>query len=126
MWLSSWLRVKFGFSPSTPAAGGNEQEENARDVLEIDLADGSQLDLVDVTSSSGAGGIDSILPAESEHSQVGLVIFETSPIVAQAKTAASSTARSSRTERGWVTSPVLRPLRKSACLPAAVGHMGIW
>ncbi|SPO27643.1 related to SAC3 - leucine permease transcriptional regulator [Ustilago trichophora] len=85
---SSWLRVKFGFSPNAPS--GSKENESGRDVLEIDLADGSQLELVDVTSSSGGSSLelDSILPVDDEHSQAGLVIFETNPAAAQAKTSA--------------------------------------
>ncbi|SPO32577.1 related to SAC3 - leucine permease transcriptional regulator [Ustilago trichophora] len=85
---SSWLRVKFGFSPNAPS--GSKENESGRDVLEIDLADGSQLELVDVTSSSGGSSVEleTILPIDEDHSQAGLVIFETSPAAAQAKNSA--------------------------------------
>ncbi|KAJ1022495.1 hypothetical protein NDA16_003484 [Ustilago loliicola] len=83
---SSWLRVKFGFKPSAPS-GGNEGQGD-RDVLEVDLADGSQLELADLTPSSDGSDVapESVLQAD-EYSQPGLVIFETSPAAAQAKTA---------------------------------------
>ncbi|GAC93796.1 hypothetical protein PHSY_001361 [Pseudozyma hubeiensis SY62] len=85
---SSWLRVKFGFSPAAPSEG--KEEEGGRDLLEIDLADGSQVDLVDVTPSSVGSHInlEQVLPDRDEHSQPGLVIFETSPGIAHAQTAA--------------------------------------
>ncbi|KAJ1573899.1 hypothetical protein NDA12_000117 [Ustilago hordei] len=81
---SSWLRVKFGFKPSAPSDGN--EEESDRDVLEVDLADGSQLELADITPSSDGNDIapESVLQAD-EHSQPGLVIFETNPAAAQAK-----------------------------------------
>ncbi|KAJ9480005.1 Nuclear mRNA export protein SAC3 [Pseudozyma hubeiensis] len=85
---SSWLRVKFGFSPAAPTEG--KEEDSGRDVLEIDLVDGSHLDLVDVTPSSVGSHVDleQVLPDRDEHSQPGLVIFETSPGIAHAQTAA--------------------------------------
>ncbi|CBQ73909.1 related to SAC3-leucine permease transcriptional regulator [Sporisorium reilianum SRZ2] len=83
---SSWLRVKFGFSPSAPS--GSAGNEIGRDVLEIDLADGSLLELVDVTPAAVGASVEleRVLPDQDEHSQPGLVIFETSPAVAQAET----------------------------------------
>ena len=95
---SSWLRVKFGFSPSAPS--GEKGDEGGRDVLEIDFSDGSQFELVDITASStgSEAGLDSILPATDEHSQAGLVVFETNPAVAQAKT---STERQKLVARDW-------------------------
>lgn len=83
---SSWLRVKFGFSPSAPS--GDAGSEVGRDLLEIDLADGSQLELVDVTLTAVGERVEfeSVLPEQDEHGQPGLVIFETSPAVAQSQT----------------------------------------
>lgn len=80
---SSWLRVKFGFSHVAPS--GDKESEGGRGVLEIDLADGSQLDLIDATPRSVGVEVEleAILPDRDEHSQPGLVIFETSPGVAQ-------------------------------------------
>lgn len=77
---SNWLRVKFGFSPSSPAPS----TDGGRDVLEVELADGSHLALVDVTRSGDGATLDSMVPAEEEHSQVGLVVFETNPNAARA------------------------------------------
>ena len=111
---SSWLRVKLGFSPSAPS--GSAGEERGRDVLEIDLADGSQLELVDITPALVGSQVqlEAVLPDQDEHSQPGLVIFETSPGVAQAQTAVErrkSLAEDRKRLEGIATSKLVKGSR---------------
>lgn len=85
---SNWLRVKFGFSPSVPAS-----KDDGRDVLEVGLADGSHLALVDATRSGDGAALESMVLAEhEEHSEVGLVVFETNPIACRASSASQRRA----------------------------------
>lgn len=83
---SSWLRVKFGLKPSAPSGEDEGQIDRVPSIIE--LADGSFLWLTDMTPSSDGADVtpESVL-LDNGHCHPCLVVFETSPAVAQGKTA---------------------------------------